>query len=132
MSNISFSEVRGNVLGLTAVAGRLTFNSGTPTIAEGRGFTVDKTAAGVYTITFAQKYPGVVAAFASVHAADGSLGADKALVAGIKSVSGSPVDLSAKTLKISVRDAAGAIVTTELTTTESLSFLVLFRNTSVS
>lgn len=139
MAVLSSSPARAVTLGTVLVAGRVTFdNDNAPTVVEGRGFTIARSAVSTYVITFAQKYPGVLFADVVLGLADANdIATDapyKAVI--VTTAAGAPVDLSARTLTFKILDSTGLLVldAAELDTSgdgAGVSFLVAFRETSV-
>jgi hypothetical protein len=114
--------VRGLGKGLAIVAGTFfpdTANPPTVTAGtgSGAGFTVARSGAGTFLVTFARKYPVCVAKFASLQL---SATDDKFVEVGDYSA-------SAGTLSIRVRDISGAAATdVAANANNSISFLCIF------
>lgn len=117
-----FRDVQGLVNGLKIIAGSFgpdTANA--PTKVRGKGFTVARTSAGLFTVTLDDKYYELEAASLTLQLASGD---DKVLQLG-------SVDLSAKTIQIRVWDISGAAVADiAINDNNRINFVLFLKNSS--
>jgi uncharacterized protein (DUF362 family) len=106
-------------------------------VLEGRGFTVSQSS-NVFTVTFSQKYAGLVAAFADVAVADPTaanyIGINAHVVTTAATTAAQLWNSSTQVLTIQLLKGDGTAATTVDGDPDGciVSFMVLFRNTSVS
>lgn len=97
--------------------------TGAPTAVRGHGFTVARTSAGLFTITFESKFPSYIHADAGLQLASGD---DKFAQVGA-------VDLAARTMQVRIWDISGAAVAdVSADANNRVNFTIKFRNTSLA
>jgi hypothetical protein len=124
MSTTILNDVRAKGKGLTLYEGSFApAATGAPTALSGTGWTVARTSAGLFTITFAEKYPEMIKATATLQLATKD---DKVTQIGT-------YDGSAGTLQIRVWDFSGAdVADVAADANNRVNFSVTFRNTTVT
>lgn len=90
---------------------------------QGSRFSVARTGVGVYVVTMVDKYPLMVAAFASVNADSPVIVASKAVAASVSSY-----NATAKTVTITLVDNTGTAVDVPSTGNAYISVMLLFKN----
>lgn len=126
------SQLRTNVPGDTRISGRFTDTAGgtgsstAMTVVEGRQYSVERTATGVYRITFAAPVLGLISAYAMAYVATPGTAANNrwAQIGAITTSGGAIVSVS-----FTLVDNAGAVAS--LIANDGLLFECIVRDTEV-
>jgi hypothetical protein len=124
MSTTILNDVRSKGKGYTLYEGSFAPDTANaPTTVRGTGWTVARESAGLFKITFAEKYPEMIKATVSLQLATKD---DKFLQLGT-------YDATAGTLQIRVWDVSGAdVADVAANANNRINFSVTFRNTTVT